>query len=186
MMQRAYGLLEIKAMDDKERVIEGMATTPSPDRYGDIVEPKGAKFQLPIPLLWQHDSSQPVGEVFQAKASDAGITVKARVFKALESENLRKRLDEAWESLKLKLVKGFSIGFSPIETSQIENTWSYRYIAWEFLELSVVTIPANADATITSVKGLYDEQRRRGVVTLDEATVRRAMRRPGVVYLGRR
>ena len=84
-MNRAYGLLEIKSMDDAERVIEGIATTPNPDRMGDIVEPKGAQYSLPIPLLWQHNSAQPVGEVFAARATDEGITVKARIFKAVDS-----------------------------------------------------------------------------------------------------
>ncbi|MFM7011873.1 MAG: peptidase U35, partial [Betaproteobacteria bacterium] len=62
-INRAYSVLTIKSYDDDERTIEGIATTPSPDRYGDIVEPDGAKFQLPIPLLWQHDSDKPVGHV---------------------------------------------------------------------------------------------------------------------------
>jgi HK97 family phage prohead protease len=188
-MKRAYGLLEMKNFDDEKRLVEGMATTPSPDRYGDIVEPKGAVFKLPIPLLWQHMSSLPVGEVYAAKATAEGIEVKARVFKATESESLIKRLDEVWESLKLKLVKGFSIGFTPLESAQIKDTYSYRFLEWEWLELSLVTIPANAEATISAVKSASDAARNpRGVVRLDPITVRRARQthRPGVVYLDRR
>ena len=49
-MKRAYSLLEIKAVDDDQRVITGIATTPEPDRVGDIVEPMGAKFANPLPL----------------------------------------------------------------------------------------------------------------------------------------
>jgi len=59
-LNRAYSLLTIKSVDDEQRVITGMATTPATDRSGDIVEPGGAEFKLPIPLLWQHNSREPI------------------------------------------------------------------------------------------------------------------------------
>lgn len=49
---RAYSVLEIKAVDDDSQVISGIATTPETDRMGDIVDPMGAKFAAEIPLLW--------------------------------------------------------------------------------------------------------------------------------------
>ncbi|HET7375515.1 MAG TPA: hypothetical protein VFK30_02340, partial [Anaerolineae bacterium] len=45
--QRAYSILEIKSFDEEQRIIEGVATTPTADRVGDIVRPLGAKFKLP-------------------------------------------------------------------------------------------------------------------------------------------
>ena len=42
MLDRAYSLLEIKQVDEDARIITGMATTPSPDRLQDVVEPRGA------------------------------------------------------------------------------------------------------------------------------------------------
>src|SRR5690606_26227412 len=44
------------------------------------------------------------------------------------------------------------IGFSPIESNDIDGAWGRRFIRWDWLELSLVTIPANADATIQTVK----------------------------------
>lgn len=41
--------------------ITGTASTPTTDRMGDVVEPMGAKFKTPMPLLWQHESDKPVG-----------------------------------------------------------------------------------------------------------------------------
>ena len=70
---RAYSVLNIKRFDEEQRVIEGMATTPSTDRVGDIVEPMGAKFATPFPLLWQHKSDQPVGHVEVAEPTPEGI-----------------------------------------------------------------------------------------------------------------
>ena len=188
-MNRAYGFLEIKSFDDDKRIVEGMASTPTPDRMGDIVEPLGAQFKMPMPLLWQHMSSAPVGEVFAAKPTKDGIPIKARIFKAEQSASLRERLDEVWESVKIGLVKGFSIGFKPVESAQIENTYSFRFTAWEWLEASLVTIPANADATISVVKSISREllaaSGRPHVVKLDDYLLRRVRRetRKGVVFL---
>lgn len=152
-MQRAYSVLEIKAMDDDERVIEGIASTPTPDRMGDIVEPMGAKFALPMPLLWQHDSSQPIGQVEFAKPTKSGIPFKARLAKVDEAGTLKDRLDEAWQSIKTGLVRAVSIGFRSLEHAYMESG-GVRFMQWEWLELSAVTIPANADATITTIRSI--------------------------------
>lgn len=190
VVHRAYGLLQLKRIDEQQRILSGIATTPTPDRMGDIVEPLGARFSLPIPLLYQHASALPVGEVFEARATKDGIAVNARIFKAAESRTLKERLDEAWESVKIGLLKGFSIGFAPIGPPEQTKDFSYRYKTWEWLELSLVTIPANAEATISTVKSLDRQWRaasgqRPGVVRLDSETLRRVRRelQPGVVYL---
>lgn len=159
-MQRAYSVIEIKSIHDDERVIEGIATTPTPDRYDDIVEPEGAKFKLPIPLLWMHDSREPVGHVFEAKVTNKAITIKARFVKVTEPASLKDDLDRYWAMVKSKLVRGLSIGFSPLEWSDIKNTWGVRYTAWELLELSCCTIAANADASITAIKSADQAARR--------------------------
>jgi HK97 family phage prohead protease len=187
MLRRAYSLLEVKSFDDDRRELTGIATTPTPDRVGDIVEPKGAVFKLPIPLLWQHDSMKPIGHVTHAKVSSAGIQIKAKLEKISEPGTLKDRLDEAWQSIKIGLVRGLSIGFTPLEQSQIKDTYSYRFTSWEWLELSPVTIAANAEATIQAIKSLDTELRaasgqRRGVVVLEDK-YRRVSRRSGSVYL---
>ncbi len=154
-IQRAYSTFEIRAVDDGDddlRVISGIATTPSPDRVGDIVEPKGAQFTLPIPLLWQHDSREPIGHVTQAKVTKDGIAITAKFVKVSEPGRLKERLDEAWQSIKSGLVRGLSIGFRSIEHSFMEETNGIRFIKWDWLELSAVTIPANAEASISAIK----------------------------------
>lgn len=154
MNQRAYSLLEIKSVDDDLRVIEGIASTPVTDRAGDIVEPKGAQFSLPLPLLWQHRSDSPIGHVIAAKVSDQGISIRAQLVKIDEPGELKNLLDKAWQMIKSGLVRGLSIGFKPIESADIEGTWAQRFMKWEWLELSAVTIPANGDATIQTIKSL--------------------------------
>jgi HK97 family phage major capsid protein/HK97 family phage prohead protease len=153
-MNRAYATLELKAIEDNggKRRFSGIASTPSTDRMGDIVEPKGAKFKLPIPLLWQHDSSDPIGWVTSAKVTDKGIEVEGEIADVPEEGELKARLLKAWQMLQAKLVRGLSIGFNSIESARIDGTYGYKFIKWEWLELSAVTIPANQDASITAIK----------------------------------
>lgn len=157
-MDRAYSLLEVKSYDEGAREIEGIATTPTPDRMRDVIEPMGAKFANPSPLLWQHDSAAPVGEVVFGKPTKAGIPFKAKIAKIDEPGRLKDRLDEAWQSVKAKLVRAVSIGFRSLEHSYIEGG-GIKFSSVEILELSLVTIPANADATITSIKSIDRELR---------------------------
>lgn len=155
-MNRAYSILEIKAVDEHKRVIEGIASTPTPDRVGDIVEPMGAKFSLPMPLLLDHDSRQAVGHVTFAKPNKNGIPFKAEIASTDEPGEVKNLLDKAWQLAKLKLRSAVSIGFA-ISAYEILKEGGWRITEWEWLELSLVTIPANSDATITSVKSIDAE-----------------------------
>jgi len=56
VLDRAYALLNIKNVDGERRIISGLASTPTPDRRGDILEPLGATFVNPLPLLLHHNS----------------------------------------------------------------------------------------------------------------------------------
>lgn len=151
-MNRAYSTLEIKSVNEETRKFSGIASTPSTDRMGDIVEPKGAQFKLPIPLLWQHNSSDPIGWVTSAKVTKDGIEVEGEVANISEDGSLKDRLKTAWQMIKGKLVRGLSIGFNSIESARIDGTYGIRFIKWEWLELSAVTIPANQEASITAIK----------------------------------
>src|SRR5262245_11141316 len=163
-MNRAYSLLEVKSFDEERREIEGIATTPTTDRVGDIVEPRGAQFKLPLPLLWQHRSSEPIGHVVAANVTGEGISIKARFGRVAEAGRLKDRLDEAWQSIKTGLVRGLSIGFAPkedgMEPINPKEPWGgQRFTAWEWLELSAVTIPANAEASIQTIKSIDNATR---------------------------
>lgn len=154
-MRRAYALIETKAVDEDQRVIEGIASTATVDRHGDIVEPLGASFRLPLPLLWQHRADEPIGHVEWAQPSATGIPFRARFVKVDEAGPLKDRLDTAWQSVKSGLVRACSIGFVPVEAEPIAT--GYRYRKWSWAELSCVTIPANVEATIENAKH-FDQQ----------------------------
>lgn len=151
VLTRAYSFFEIKSIDEDQRILEGVATTPTPDRMNDIVQPLGAKFALPIPYLWQHKHDQPIGHVIEAKPTKFKIPFRAKIQKTEELGRLKDRLDEAWQSLKLRLVSANSIGFKPVKWSFMENG-GIDFEEWDWMELSAVTIPANSEATITAIK----------------------------------
>lgn len=158
-MDKAFIVLRELQTDDDQMLLTGIATTPSTDRMGDIVEPKGAKFVLPMPLLWQHDAKAPIGTVTAAKVTPAGIAITAQLAKGAQSAVLKERVAEAWDSIKLGLVRGFSIGFRPLKSEPVDAESNsmfgpQRFREWEWLELSAVTVPANADAGITGTKAL--------------------------------
>ncbi|MBZ9659790.1 phage major capsid protein [Mesorhizobium sp. ESP-6-4] len=152
-MNRAYSWLTVKAVDEGKRTIRGVATTPAVDRVGDIVEPLGCKFANPLPLLWQHMHDKPIGTVTFGKATADGIPFTAELPTIATPGTLQDRIEEAWQSMVAGLVRAVSIGFRPIEYSFMENG-GIRFTETEVYELSAVTIPANADAVITSLKNM--------------------------------
>jgi hypothetical protein len=135
-------------------IVEGMASTPNPDRMEDIVEPDGCSYELPIPYLWQHNAYSPIGNVIKAVVSKKGIWSRSAVPKVGVPGQLKDRIDLAMQSIALKLVRGQSIGFSPLEYSYMSDTGGYHFLRWSWYELSAVTIPANIEATIENIKSL--------------------------------
>lgn len=147
MESRAYSTLEIKEFDDETRTIRGIASTPTPDRGEDIVNPEGVKYTLPLPLLWQHNHGDPIGHVVEAEVTKDGISVVAEVATGVTEE-----IDRYWKLIRSGLVRGLSIGFRGIEVDRVPGSLGLDFKEWEWLELSAVTIPMNAEASITSVK----------------------------------
>lgn len=172
---RAWVKLETKALHDEQRIIEGIASTPVTDRQEDIVEPHGATFKLPLPFLWQHITHRPIGHVVNARVTDEGIAIAAQLEKGVPF------IDEAWELIKRKLVGGLSIGFRALEVDDVKGSKFGRHFKkWEWLELSAVTVPANQEASILSIKALDSEQRRAASGKTPLPVVRLDSTQPGV------
>ncbi|MFP3706185.1 phage major capsid protein [Paraburkholderia sp. SIMBA_009] len=145
---------EVKNLDDGSRILTGVASTPTPDRVGDIVVPAGIQYQTPFPLLWQHDPSKPIGMVNKMTVTDAGAEVEATIAPA----GTAPYIDEAYNLIKAGLVPGLSIGFRPIDAEYNKATGGYLIKTCELFELSAVTIPANADAAVQTIKS-HDKSR---------------------------
>ena len=156
---KAYGLMEIREVSEESRTITGMATTPKIDSYGDVVEPQGVQYRGPVNLFLYHNTTLPVGNVAFGKATKAGIPFTATLPDVKEEGTVRDRVNEAWHSLKYKLLQAVSIGFKPLEWAYMDDSNGIRFSSWEMLELSLVGVPANPDAMIQTVKsaGMTDD-----------------------------
>lgn len=156
MANKAYSILTVNKQyideETDERVITGIATTPTADRVFDVIDSKGVTFQNPLPLLWQHDHSKPVGTVYFENPTDEGIKFVARIANIEEEGTLKERCNEAWQSVKAGLVRGVSIGFRPTGEMKNIDFGGIYYTATEVFELSLVTIPCNTMATIETIK----------------------------------
>ncbi len=118
------------------------------DGGGDVVEPnayaKNLKEKGPTrPLLWQHRSGEPIGELTLEDRKD-GLWCKGQLLLADSTAQ------KAYLFIKAGIVKGLSIGFESIKDS-IEN--GVRHLKEiKLYEGSIVTFPMNEMALITSVK----------------------------------
>lgn len=148
--------LNIKEIDKDLREISGLASTADRDRDGDILDPSGAKFAAEIPFLWQHRHDSPVGIAKLGKPTKDGIPFTAKIADIEEDGELKSLVDKAWQSIKAGLVKGVSIGFLA-NAREILKDGGYKFTDFEIYELSAVTIPANAGATIATVKTLKNQ-----------------------------
>lgn len=151
-INRAWSLLEIKQVDEEQRVVHGVATTPTVDRVGDIVVPEGAQIRGRIKLHLYHKHDMPVGHVQFGKPTKSGIPFTASLPEVAEAGTVRERVNEALHSLKYKLLDAVSIGFRSIESEPIKGSYGTRFTKWEMLELSLVGVPANPEAVVTAFK----------------------------------
>jgi len=151
-MNKATVNIGVKSLDDDARLLEGWATRAEEDRMGDVVMPKGAIYKLPLPFLLDHDRTKAVGHVDRVEVTDKGIKFWASIKKIAEAGEVKDMCDAAWSLIKNGLRSSVSIGFRSIDAEQIPNSYGVIFKRWEWLELSAVTVPALASASITRVK----------------------------------
>lgn len=125
-----------------KRRISGLASTDTLDRQGDIVDPRGGTWSLPVPLLFGHDHSVPVGWVRSVEVRGNGLWIEAEFAEGVG------RADEIWSMVDKGLISTYSIGFIPTEPGEILRGGGRKFTGWELLEISVVVVPANRDARI--------------------------------------
>ncbi len=143
--------MKIKSISE-EGEIEGYASVFNElDRNGDVVE-RGA-FAKSIEefsqgkkpkLLWQHDTSKPIGVIDKLKEDERGLFVRAHLLMDLP------KAKEIHLLLKNRAVDGFSIGYR-IRNDFVKNNKKHLTDI-ELLEVSIVTFPACESATINAVK----------------------------------
>lgn len=147
-MTRHVTYLNVKALGSgNDRIVEGWASTPREDRMGDVVVPDGARYELPLPLLFAHKHDEPIGSVISATVTRAGIRIRAKLTEGVA------RAEEVWKLIKDGALTAVSIGFQPLRSTPLANG-GFRFDEWSWHELSIVSVPANPDAKIAIGKGV--------------------------------
>lgn len=144
------GRVKFAAPDANARIFEGTASTSRIDRVGDVLEPLGAEWELPVPLLLDHDSTQQVGKVKLLRAGQRGIRFTAEVSRIDADGRAKELTDFAWQLVRSGLRGAVSVGFRGLDSEPLRNG-GRRFTKWELLELSLVSIPAQPDAKIDGV-----------------------------------
>lgn len=138
---------------EAEGEFSGIAATNEIDRHGTRFAPGAftstlaswrARGAMP-PLLWQHDTAEPIGVLVAAQETDAGLEVTGRL--ALGTGNGRR----AYELLKTGSgALGLSVGFRPIATDDTGPVPIFHEV--DLVEVSLVATPSQAGAVITQVR----------------------------------
>ena len=144
----------VKAVADDDEVlqIEGFANTTTVDRVGDIILEEawtkgGLDNYLKNPIiLAYHNHSRPIGKMVDYSVNNKGLKVTAEILKSA---------GEVYSLIKSGVLKTFSVGFRTREADYDTDTDLFVIKDLELMEVSVVSIPANADS-IFSVKKSFE------------------------------
>lgn len=139
-----------------EGVFSGLGSTWSIDRQNEKIAPGAfaktiaamAAGAQHVPLLFGHDASKVIGTVTSAEETDDGLKVSGKLILGEPTA------DRAQQLLAAKAV-GLSVGFLPRPgaiTTDANGIRTYQDVDW--MELSIVSLPANAQAVVHQVRSL--------------------------------
>lgn len=146
---------EIKAVNDDGSFNGYGSVWDVVDSYQEVVA-KGAFTESlaeiqakgrPVPVLWQHRSSEPIGAWSNLREDDHGLWGDGQIL--LDAGAMEKR---AYAHMKARTVTGLSIGYWVRESSFDEKTNIRTLTKLDLVEISLVTFPANDDARVEAVK----------------------------------
>lgn len=130
-----------------------VASTNSVDRHGEIVDNNGwdlKSYKKNPVILWGHDHNEPaIGISKKTWVEGAGKKAKLMIQPILHDVTDKARAIKAL--VEMGVIKTLSVGFKPIESPD-----GITFTKNELLEVSMVNVPANADAMMMAYKGLKD------------------------------
>lgn len=151
-----------KAYDPKQKLfLAGVANAHEVDRMREVVTPTGGNFtpfgKNPV-LLWMHNHYAPIGQVPVLKAENHGVLFEGWCGDPAAAPLTQTQVDTR-NLIAQRILKAVSIGFIPLKIKY--PTYNDRgemvdpavIEEWEMLELSVVSVPANAGALFEAKGG---------------------------------
>jgi HK97 family phage major capsid protein/HK97 family phage prohead protease len=147
-------LSTIKVLDESERLIGGVASTPDKDDVGDIVVPTGISMkryrQYPM-VYYNHDRRRPpIGKTVGYEIGEAGLSPSIQISRTAE---------DIWQLILEKVLRAYSVGLW-IRKYIIENEndpveCTRRITKSELFDISVCDIPVNRAVRLEVAKSLF-------------------------------
>lgn len=157
-MERKSLFLEVKSLQESGEFTALASTFGNLDRHDDIMV-KGAFIEslkdIPaakIKILFNHNMSEPIGQLFTADETEDGLLVSGKLF----VEDIA-RAKEVYALAKgvggVPAIDGLSIGFTiPKGGAEIQQDGVRHIKKVNLFEISFVTMAANTEAVILDVK----------------------------------
>lgn len=155
MEHKLFRKLELKTFDQPGMFSGILSIYGGIDEYNDRILPGAYTKTIKenggrVPLLWQHDPAEPIGEL-ALEDTQRGLAVTGRLVLADDVPAARK----AYALLKAGVIRGLSIGFRPIKSMVVNGI---REISEARLfEGSIVTFNADPEAHVSVVKATRSE-----------------------------
>jgi len=140
---------------DEAGIFRGYASTfgGPPDSFGDVIA--GGAFAKSLhehavaattpAMLWQHDTREVIGKWLAVTEDGRGLAVEGKLTLAVQKAR------EAYALLKDGALNGLSIGFRT-RASNPQKQGGRVLTDIELMEISLVTLPANAAARVADIK----------------------------------
>ncbi len=153
--------LQNRKIDEKTRSVEFIASDESVDSYGTIIPVKNwvlDRFNGNGIIGYQHNlywSSDPDNVIGKGTAWVEDDKLMVRI--EFEPKEINELAEKIYQKVLFGSINGVSVGFSELdegEAKEIDGQVVYVFGRCELLEISVVNIPANANA----LKRYYEDQ----------------------------
>ena len=138
-----------------------IASTNSVDRHGEVVDNNGwdlKSFKKNPVILWGHDHGEPAIGVSK-KTWVEGTGKKAKLMIQPLLHDVTEKARAIKQLVEMGVIKTLSVGFKPLESPD-----GVTFTKNELLEVSMVNVPANADAMMMAYKGLKKSGFDEGVI----------------------
>ena len=125
------------------------------DSYGDIIQPGAFTRTLAsdhnrrVKVLWQHDSSEPIGKPLEMREDERGLFVRAKIAPTARGRDALVLFDA-------EIVNEMSIGYDALVDEYDDEKNARMLLEVKLWEFSPVTWAANELAKITAVKSASD------------------------------
>lgn len=152
--------LDLKSLTDTGRFSGYGSVFGNVDKGGDVVEfgafgkslEAWAKSDRLVPMLWQHDTREPIGSHPNLSEDKKGLLTNDADLWVEDAPYAR----IAMKGMRSKTITGMSIGYRIKRDSYDKKTGVTTLHELDLVEISVVTNPMNDAARMTDVKSMIE------------------------------